>query len=208
MGRIGAEVQSPPSMPPNADASVASTSGFDAATTRAALPGFGAEVQSPPSAPPNADASLAPTSGFDAATTRAALPGFGAEVQSPPRASDAGLLGRRWVRRSHRGLACSAPRCSPLAPPTPTPPGEWVRRSHHEGGFVWFRRRGAIAPLGASKRRRLLGIGEWVRRSHHKGGVAWFRRRGAIAPLGASKRRRLLGIDEWVRRRHPEGDDA
>ena len=88
MGRIGAEMLFAFSTPPNADASVASTSGFDAATTRAALPGFGAEVSNP-STPPNADASLAPVSGFDAAATRAALPRFGAEVyatSTPPNA--------------------------------------------------------------------------------------------------------------------------
>ena len=88
MGRIGAEMLFAFSTPPNADASVASTSGFDAATTRAALPGFGAEVLNP-STPPNADASLAPVSGFGAAATRAALPRFGAEVyatSTPPNA--------------------------------------------------------------------------------------------------------------------------
>ena len=95
---------SPPSAPPDADASLAPTNGFDAAATKAALPSFGAEVLQPPSAPPDADASLAPTNGLDSAATKVALPDFGAEVLPPP--LDASrrrcLLGTDdWVRRRH-----------------------------------------------------------------------------------------------------------
>ena len=144
---VGAE-GSVPSTPPNADASLAPTSGFDAATTRAALPGFGAEG-SVPSTPPNADASLAPTSGFDAATTRAALPGVGAE-------------GIRTLDASKRRCLLGT--------------DEWVRRSHHEGGFAWFRRRGDPYP-----RRLQTPMPPW----HRRVGSTQPPRRAALPGFGA-----------------------
>ena len=82
MGRIGAEVHDASSTPPNADATVASTSGFDAAAPWAALPSFGAEMHDASSTPPNADATMAPTSGFGVVDPKVTKPEPGTGVMS------------------------------------------------------------------------------------------------------------------------------
>ena len=172
-----------PSAPPDADASLAPTSGFDAATTRAALSGVGAEGSYP-------------------RRLQTPMPPWHRRLGStqPPRrrlclvSAPRGPYPRRlqtpmppWHRRvgstqPPRGRRClvSAPRGPyPRRLQTPMPP--------------WHRRVGSTQPprgrlclvsaprgpsLDASRRRCLLGTDEWVRRSHHKGGFAWCRRRG------------------------------
>ena len=124
MGRIGAEMLFAFSTPPNADASVASTSGFDAATTRAALPGFGAEV-STPSTPPDADASVAPTNGFGVVDPKVTKPEPGTGVMSTSvsaRMATVFLILRKpvpWRKRrmASCGLGAPVPRGAPWPGP-------------------------------------------------------------------------------------------
>ena len=124
MGRIGAEMLFAFSTPPNADASVAPTSGFDAATTRAALSRFGAEVYAT-STPPNADTSVASTSGFGVVDPKVTKPEPGTGVMSTSvsaRMATVFLILRKpvpWRKRrmASCGLGAPVPRGAPWPGP-------------------------------------------------------------------------------------------
>ena len=112
-----------PSTPPNADASVDATSGFDAATTRRRCLGSAPRVH--PSTPPNADTSVASTSGFGVVDPKVTKPEPGTGVMSTSvsaRMATVFLILRKPVPwRKRRMASCGLGAPLPRGAPWPDP---------------------------------------------------------------------------------------